>query len=116
MKPLQERSMWVGYLVKTLTSQKAQVQIMQNVHLSATRRFLAMIQWVVQGMVLFVCSPIIILFATPVSAFPLIARQRREGTWTYSFSEFSDFQTRAKLLFVIVLMAALITELILFLR
>lgn len=116
MKPLQERSVWVGYLVKTLISQKAQVQIMQNVHLSGLRRFLALVRWLFQGMVLFVASPVIILFATPVSAFPLIARQRREGTWTYSFSEFSDFQTRARLLFVVVLTVALVAELILFLR
>ena len=116
MEPLRQKSAWLSYLVKMLISQKAQWQIMRNVRVSNVKRIQAFVRWSIQGMLLFMVSPIIILFATPVNAFPLIARQHREGTWTYSFAEFVEFQNRARLLFVIVLIGSLIVELILLLR
>ena len=116
MKPLQQKSAWLSYLVKMLVSQKAQWQVMQNVRVSTIKRTRSLLRWLIQGLILFLASPWIILFATPVNAFPLIARQRKEGTWTYSFAEFSAFQNRARLLFVLVLLGSLIVELILFLR
>ncbi len=111
-----KKSWWVGVVVRMLGSQKAQVSILQNVHASIPTRAGAALRWMMQGILLFLVSPFIILFAMPVNAFPLIARQRLEGTWTYSFSEFSDFQRRARLLFLFSLLVLLGIELYLYLR
>lgn len=116
MQSLTQKNWWVGVVIRMLGSQKAQVSILQNVHASLFARLGAVGRWVVQGIVLFLASPFIILFATPVNAFPLIARQRLEGTWTYSFSEFSDFQRRARILFLLSLLVLLGIEIYLYFR
>lgn len=111
MKNLQQKSPWLGYMVRMLSNQKAQGAVIRNVHTPTTIRATALFRWCAQGVFLFVVSPFIILFATPVNAFPLIARQRTEGTWTYSYVEFSTFQDRARILFFLVLLLALVAEL-----